>query len=173
MDKLWGIARNASPDKQKQIERYQQVWRLGFSQQGDASRGRALFQRNCQPCHALFDLGGKVGPDLTGANRASIDYLLQNIVDPNAVIPNEYQAWLMETIDDRTIIGRVVRADDQAVTLMTSTETLIVPRKEIQSLRQSDLSLMPEELLAPLTDQEVRDLLYYLSRPGQVPLPKS
>ena len=41
----------------------------------------------------LFDTGGKVGPDLTGSNRGDLDYLLQNIVDPNAVIPNDYRAW--------------------------------------------------------------------------------
>ena len=44
-------------------------------------------------------------------------------------------------------------------------------RNEMQSLQQSELSMMPEGLLAPLSDQETRDLLYYLSRPGQVPLP--
>ena len=53
----------------------------------------------------------------------------------------------------------------------TQNETLALPRNEIQSLQQSELSMMPEGLLAPLTDQEARDLLYYLSRPGQVPLP--
>jgi len=31
--------------------------------------------------------------------------------------------------------------------------------------------MMPEGLLGSLTEQEVRDLLYYLSRSGQVPLP--
>ena len=61
--------------------------------------------------------------------------------------------------------------DDKTVTLITQNETLTLPRNEIQSLQQSELSMMPEGLLAPLTDQEARDLLYYLSRPGQVPLP--
>jgi hypothetical protein len=48
---------------------------------------------------------------------------------------------------------------------------MVIPRKEIRSLQQTDLSIMPEDILTPLTDQEVRDLLYYLTRPGQVPLP--
>ena len=54
---------------------------------------------------------------------------------------------------------------------MTANETLVVPRKDIRELRQSKLSMMPEGLLDQLKDQEVRDILYYLSRPGQVPLP--
>jgi len=56
------------------------------------------------------------------------------------------------------------------VTLATANETITLPRKEIKSLQQSELSMMPEGLLQPLSDQEVRDLIYYLSRPGQVPL---
>jgi hypothetical protein len=55
--------------------------------------------------------------------------------------------------------------------LQTANELLTIPRNEIASMRQSELSMMPEGLLAPLSEQEVRDLLYYLSRSGQVPLP--
>src|SRR5213078_359836 len=115
--------------------------------------------------------GGKVGPDLTGSNRGDLDYILQNIIDPNAVIPIDYRASPVETKDGHDITGIVTQQDDKSVTVLTPNETLILPRNEIQSLQQSELSMMPEGLLAPLTDQEARDLLYYLSRPGQVPLP--
>ena len=130
-----------------------------------------MFARICQQCHTLFDAGGKVGPDLTGSNRADLDYLLQNIIDPNAVIPNEYRASTIEMKDGRSITCIVKQQDDKSVTVITQNETLVLPRNEIESVRQSELSMMPEGLLAPLQDQEVRDLLYYLSRPGQVPLP--
>ena len=56
-----------------------------------------------------------------------------------------------------------------AVTVLTANETLVIPRNEIKSLQGSDISMMPEGLLANLGDQEVRDLIYYLSRPAQVP----
>jgi putative heme-binding domain-containing protein len=72
--------------------------------------------------------------------------------------------------DGRSITGIVKQQDDKSVTVITQNETLTLPRNEIQSLQQSELSMMPEGLLAPLNDQEARDLLYYLSRPGQVPL---
>jgi putative membrane-bound dehydrogenase-like protein len=168
---LWGVARETNADKQKQIEQYAQIWRLGFSQPGDASRGRLLFQRTCEACHTLFNAGGQLGPDLTGANRTSIDYLLQNIVDPSAVIPNEYRGWVVETKDERVLNGVISHENAQSVTLVTSTETLVIPRQEIKTMEQSEGSIMPEELLSALTEQEVRDLLYYLTRPGQVPLP--
>ncbi|MFN7141197.1 MAG: hypothetical protein ACK4UN_17850, partial [Limisphaerales bacterium] len=78
----------------------------------------------------------------------------------------------IETKDDRVITGIVKKQDDNAITILTANETLIIPKNEIASVQQSQLSMMPEGLLEPLTDQEVRDLIYYLRQPGQVPLPK-
>ena len=169
--KIWGVMRESGADKQKEIAKYKKIFQAGGSQPGDASRGRGVFVRTCQQCHTLFDTGGKVGPDLTGSNRGDLDYLLQNIIDPNAVIPNDYRAWNLQTTDDRMIAGILKQQDDKAVTLVTANETVVVPRKEVQSLTEGQLSMMPEGLLLNLTDQEVRDLLYYLRGPAQAPLP--
>jgi putative heme-binding domain-containing protein len=171
LQKVWGVARESNPDKKKEMEKYRAVYWAGGSQPGDASRGRAVFVRACAQCHVLFDTGGNVGPDLTGSNRSDLDYILQNMVDPNAVIPNEYRSSTLETRDERVLTGIVKKEDNQGVTIATANETLVIPRDEIKSLQQSDISMMPEGLLDPLTEQEVRDLIYYLSRPGQVPLP--
>lgn len=168
---VYGTVRESSADKRQEIERYKRVYWAGGSQPGDGPRGRAVFAKTCQQCHTLFDTGGKVGPDLTGSNRGDLDYILQNIVDPNAVIPNEYRASTVDMKDGRSLTCIVKQQDDKAVTVVTQNETLVLPRNEIDSIQQSELSMMPEGLLAPLTDQEVRDLIYYLSRPGQVPPP--
>ena len=169
--KVWGVARESTGDKKAAIEKYRQIYRKGGSTPGDASRGRAVFARVCQQCHTLFEVGGKVGPDLTGSNRSDLDYILQNMVDPNAVIPNEYRTSTIEMRDDRVITGIVKQENDTAVVVVTANEVLTLPRKEVKSVQQSELSMMPEELLTNLQDQEVRDLIYYLGRPGQVPLP--
>jgi putative heme-binding domain-containing protein len=171
LQKVYGTIRESSADKQKEIERYKRIYWAGGSQPGDGPRGRAVFARTCQQCHTLFDVGGKVGPDLTGSNRGDLDYILQNILDPNAVIPNEYRASTIDLKDGRSLTGIVKQQDDKSVTVLTQTETLVLPRNEIASIQQSELSMMPEGLLAPLSDQEVRDLIYYLGRTGQVPLP--
>ncbi len=170
---VWGVSREATADKKAEIEKYKNVYWAGGSQPGDASRGRAVFSRTCQQCHTLFDTGGKVGPDLTGSNRADLDYILLNIIDPNAVIPNDYRASNIETKDGRSITGIVTKQDDKTITVVTANETLVMPRNEIASQKLSELSMMPEGLLQPLSDQEVRDLVYYLSRPGQVPMAAS
>ena len=105
-----------------------------------------------------------------GSNRGDLEYILQNIVDPNAVIPNEYRTWNLETKDDRAITGIVTRQDDNAVTIITANETLVIPRNEVASLVQGELSMMPEGLLQSLSEGEVCDLIAYLKQPGQVPL---
>jgi putative heme-binding domain-containing protein len=169
--KLYGAAREVSADKKAEIERYRNIYRAGGSQPGNASPGRLVYNKVCAQCHVLFDTGGKVGPDITGANRADINYLLETIIDPNAVIPNEYRAADIETKDGRSLTGIVKVQGDKTIMLQTANELVTIPRDEIASMRQSELSMMPEGLLAPLTDQEVRDLIYYLTRSGQVPLP--
>ncbi len=171
IQKVWGLMRESAADKQKEIEKYKEIYDSGGSQPGDASRGRAVFARACQQCHTLFDTGAKVGPDLTGSNRGDLDYILQNMVDPNAVIPNDYRAWNLETTDGRSISGILKQQDDKSVTLITANETLVIPRSEIRSLKESQLSMMPEGLLQTLAEQEVRDLIFYLRSPAQAPLP--
>lgn len=170
--KVWGVARESTADKKAAIEKYRQIYRRGGSTPGDASKGREVFARVCQQCHTLFEVGGKVGPDLTGSNRGDLDYILQNMVDPNAVIPNEYRTSTLDMKDDRVLTGIVKEENAASVTVITANETLVLPRKEVKSIQQSELSMMPEELLTNLQEQEVRDLIYYLGRPGQVPLPK-
>lgn len=171
MTEIYGTTREISADKKAEIERYRNIYRAGGSQPGSASPGRVVYNKVCAQCHILFDSGGKVGPDITGSARNDLNYVLETIIDPNAVMPNEYRASDVETKDGRNLVGIVKSQDDKAVTLQTANELVTIPRNEIATIRQSEISMMPEGLLQGLTDQEVRDLLYYLSRPGQVPLP--
>ncbi|HEV8543471.1 MAG TPA: family 16 glycoside hydrolase, partial [Verrucomicrobiae bacterium] len=90
--------------------------------------------------------------------------------DPNAVIPNDYRSSTITTKDDRVITGIIKKQDQSSLTIATANEMLVLPRSEVQSIQVSEISMMPDGLLTPLNDQEIRDLLYYLSRPGQVPL---
>ena len=168
---VWGAYRDSSADKQKLIEKYKAIYRAGGSTPGDASRGRGVFTRLCAQCHTLFDVGGKVGPDLTGSNRGDLDYILQNMADPNAVIPNDYRTSTLDMKDDRVITGIIKQQGNQSVTVVTPNETLTLSRADIKAIQQNELSMMPEGLMDSLQEQEVRDLIYYLGRPGQVALP--
>lgn len=165
----FGVARETEGDKLKEVARFKKL--IAEKGYGDARRGRAVFSRICQQCHTLFGEGGKIAPDITGSNRPDLDYILQNVIDPNAVIPNDYRTSNIETKDDRSITGIVTKQDDNAITVMTANETLVLPRNELKSVTQTELSMMPEGLLQAMTETEVRDLLAYLRSPAQVPLP--
>ena len=165
--KNWGVARESEADKLQEIAKFKKlVQDKGY---GDAGRGRNVFARTCQQCHTLFGEGGKVGPDITGSNRADLDYILQNALDPNAVIPNDYRTSNIETKDDRSITGIVTRQDATSLTVITANETLVLPRNELKSVAQTELSMMPEGLLQAISESEVLDLLAYLRTPAQVP----
>jgi putative heme-binding domain-containing protein len=167
--KTWGVLRETEADKLAEIAQFKKL--IVDKGYGDARRGRAVFSRTCQQCHTLFGEGGKVAPDITGSNRGDLDYILQNAVDPNAVIPNDYRTSNIETKDDRSITGVVTKQDDVALTVVTANETLVIPRNELKSVTQTELSMMPEGLLQAISQDEVRDLLAYLRSPMQVPLP--
>jgi putative heme-binding domain-containing protein len=171
LTRIWGVMKETSPDMKTEVERVKRLYGAGGSQPGDGPRGRVVFNQICAQCHHLFDSGGHVGPDITGANRADLDYLLQNILYPNSVIPNEYLASTVETKDERVLTGMIKTQDASGITLQTANDLVTLPRSEIRKIEATAISMMPEGLIANLTEQQTRDLLYYLSRPGQVPLP--
>lgn len=171
LDKHWGAARESTADKKAEMERYRKLLAAASAPKPDLAKGRAVFAKTCGQCHQLYGVGGKVGPDITGSNRADLDYLLHNILDPNAEIPNDYRTWNLDTKDERSVSGVLARQDATAVTIVTPTESLTVARSDIATLRQSELSMMPEGLLQALPEDEVRNLIAYLRAKEQVPLP--
>ncbi|HYT92715.1 MAG TPA: PVC-type heme-binding CxxCH protein, partial [Gemmataceae bacterium] len=168
---VWGSARETAADKAKEIARYKKLLSAPPATPPDPSLGRLLFVKTCQQCHTLFGVGGKVGPDITGSNRADLDYLLSNILDPSAVMAKEYMTTIVTMTDGRVLSGIVKQQNPRTVTIVTANETLTLPRDEIESQRPSDKSMMPDDLLKPLSDSEVRALVSYLTGPSQVPLP--
>jgi putative heme-binding domain-containing protein len=111
----------------------------------------------------LFGEGGKIGPDITGAQRTNLDYLLENLVDPSAAVAKDYQMETIATTGGRTITGLVVEESRTAITIQTVNEKLVVPADEIEERATSQVSLMPDGLLEKLTAEQVRDLIGYLS----------
>lgn len=169
LTKVWGAIRPASQEKSALMARYKNLLKPDYVQQADLSAGRRVFGKTCAACHRLFDDGGAVGPDITGAQRNNLDYVLENLLDPSALVYGDYQVTTIETKDGRVLNGIVKRETDKAVTLQTQNEAIVVPKDEIEHRLKSPLSLMPEGLLANLKDEEVRDLIAYLASPKQVP----
>jgi putative membrane-bound dehydrogenase-like protein len=172
LDKAWGTIRPVSQEKAALMAKYKKLLTPEYLKGADMSQGRAVFQKNCASCHTLFDAGGKVGPELTGSQRANLDYVLENVLDPSAVVAKEYQVTIVTTKDGRTINGIIKREDKRTITLQTPNDVVTIAVEDIDERHKSPLSLMPDGVLPNLKDDEVRDLVAYLRSPAQVPLPK-
>jgi putative membrane-bound dehydrogenase-like protein len=170
--KLWGEVRPASADKAKVMAHYKAELPPDRLKKANLSNGRALYQKTCASCHRLFGEGGDIGPDLTGAQRSNLDYILENVIDPSALVPREYQVHVVTTTSGRTLSGIVKKENDAAVTLQTQNEVVVVPKSDIETRVPTKLSMMPEGLFEQLRPDEVRDLIGYLASPMQVPLAK-
>ncbi|CAN5464670.1 c-type cytochrome [soil metagenome] len=164
----WPQQRLIAPDKLQKIVQYRELAEGDGGAPADLASGRAHYDRLCAQCHKLFDDGGTIGPELTGAQRNELVYWLENIIDPSAVIPEGYQMSMVTLDDGRLLSGRIGEQTDRTVILETPTEQVILQRSAVEAIEESPLSLMPEGLLDTLTDQEARDLLAYLMSPHQV-----
>jgi putative membrane-bound dehydrogenase-like protein len=168
VEDVWGQMRNSPADRLKAIAEWKRV--LNTPGQDDLNAGRSLYAKICQQCHTLFAVGGKVGPDITGSNRANLDYLLENILDPSAVIPKDYMPTTFSLNNGRTIIGIIKGESANAYDVQTSNEVLSISKADVEDKKQSSTSMMPDDQLKPLSQKDVRNLFAYLRNPAQVPL---
>jgi putative heme-binding domain-containing protein len=171
LTKVWGVVRSTPESKLKQMAEYKQKLKPETLAKADLSHGRAVYKRTCAYCHKLFGDGGAVGPDITGSNRANLDYILENVLDPSAVVGRDYQMTQILTEDGRLVSGLIKEENDSAVTVQTVNDVVVLPKGEISKRQQSQQSLMPEGQLQPMPEADVRDLIAYLASPRQVSLP--
>jgi len=172
VSELWPELKSMSVTKRKRIDQLKSALNHESLAAADRTSGRRKFVQTCATCHTLFGQGGKIGPDLTGAQRTSLDYLLQNIIDPSALVAPAYRLSTIALSDGRILNGLVIGdRSGPTLTVQTPTERLVINRSDIEAIRSSDLSLMPEGQLDALGEKEIRDLIGYLMSPQQVPLP--
>ncbi len=167
-----GAIRPASEAKTALLGKYKKAMTPANLKKANLSRGRLLYQKTCAACHRLFDEGGNIGPELTGAQRANLDYVLENMLDPSAVVAKDYQVTVLTTTSGRVLTGIIKQENDKSLVVQTQNELLTLPKGDIESRTPSAQSMMPDGQLDPLTLDEVRDLIAYLASPVQVQLPK-
>jgi len=171
VEALWGRVRATAEDKKQLMTQYRSELAPGALKQANLSNGRAVFAKTCGQCHTLFEGVSRLGPELTGSQRANLDYILENVLDPSAVVAREYQMTIIQTTDGRTLTGVAAEETDAGLTLKTQTGDIRLRKSEIEKRTLTANSVMPEGLLQSLSPADRRDLVAYLASPKQVPLP--
>ena len=169
---VWGPIEALSVDKEAAFKKYRALLTKESLAKADTGRGRAVFKRTCFACHKLYGEGGVVGPEITGANRGNLEYILGNVLTPSAEIQEAYKMTMVLTDEGRTYSGIVSGEDDRQLLLRVANvdEPVSIPKSIIESRDIAAVSMMPDGLLDTLKDEEVIDLVAYLRTTQQVPL---
>ncbi|MEM9588495.1 MAG: PVC-type heme-binding CxxCH protein, partial [Planctomycetota bacterium] len=158
----WGQVSPTSEETEKAIgtltRRFKEVPLWAYSR----SAGQSHFKRLCANCHEETSTSNRIGPKLEGTGTKGISYIVENILDPNAVIGKDFQARKVLTTDGLVITGVVLKENDSVLTVRTANSTLTIPQDDIEEVIVSSKSFMPEGLLDTLGDRERIELLKYL-----------
>jgi putative membrane-bound dehydrogenase-like protein len=150
---------SASSDRDKAVAGY----RDALSLNGDVGRGKVVFEETCAKCHAPRQKGGRVGPDLSGVNNKSKEELLEAILNPSRAIEPRFVNYVITTKDGQMFDGVLAGETPGAVTLRGGAEEdVTILRNNIQEIRSSTISLMPEDLESSVNKQQMADVIAFL-----------
>ena len=162
VERLWKplLVTGLTPENDREVARLRAVARAG---EGDAAKGQAHFLARCANCHILKGQGGKVGPELTGYDRTSLDFWVLNIIYPSLEIREGFGSYDIRLKDGSIANGILERREGGEIVLrdLAGNRTKIKEEK-VASLIASPTSVMPEGLLAGMSEQELRDFFAYL-----------
>jgi putative heme-binding domain-containing protein len=130
---------------------------------GDAARGKSVFQKNCSGCHRLEGVGHEIGPKLAAIKTRGAEAILFNMLDPNREVNPQYVNYSVLTKDGRSLAGMIASESAGSIILRRAENaTDTVARSEIEELRSTGQSMMPEGLEKQIDSQSMADLISYL-----------
>ncbi len=163
---IWGNVRPSPVERVRQIRHWQRELDPSRNSLPDLQRGRAVFRQVCANCHKLFGAGQSVGPELTGSNRRNLGYLLSNVIDPSAAVAADFRLAVVVTRDGRVVSGAISQRSATGITIETANETVRIAAGNVDEVKVSEQSMMPDGLLEKLGDKQVRDLFAWLMSDG-------
>ncbi len=159
---VWGTIRDRRDPKHERVA--VDIRSLVRKTPGDPVAGQAVFKRVCSLCHKIYGEGQDVGPDLTSNGRNDFDQLISNVFDPSLVIGPGYQATTLATTEGRILTGLLVEnGDDRVVLKLQGGKSETIQRSQVDEMKTSELSLMPDSFESQLNRQEIVDLCAFLS----------
>jgi putative membrane-bound dehydrogenase-like protein len=139
--------------------------------QGDAKRGEAVFKASlrgesqCLRCHTVRGVGGNIGPDLSMVGKkGSKENLFESVLLPSKAIADQHVQWKVDTVDMKSVIGLLVAESDTQITLRDANgKDHTFATRDLDGPKQKSLvSIMPDNLVAALTEDELIDMVEYM-----------
>jgi len=170
--KIFGSA--TPQDRVKALADYQPV--LGMK--ADAQKGRAIFEKNYATCHKVGGIGVNVAPDISDSRTKTAAQLLGDILQPNRAIDSNYVAYSLLTTDGNALTGILALETATSITLrQPGDKSITIARTDIEQLKSSGISLMPEGLEKNIPPADMADLLAFIKNwrylDGKTPLAES
>jgi putative membrane-bound dehydrogenase-like protein len=163
VEKIYGKVGATSEEAKAMIAKLKNTYTTAPLWAYSAQRGAATFKKHCATCHSMDGKAVPLGPSLAGSWRHGLNYFLDNIVDPNAVVGENFRTTLITTDSGVVHSGLLESESDTSVTLRTAEKQITVPKSEIEERKLIDQSIMPTGLLDKLSEEEIIELLKYLT----------
>ncbi|MCH2211741.1 MAG: c-type cytochrome [Fuerstiella sp.] len=129
----------------------------------DAERGKQVYRKVCSTCHKLDGFGHQVGPDLASLKDKSSESLLIAVLDPNRNVESKYINYVAVTDAGKTHSGILAEETGAGITLLAPKgERVSLLRNELELLRSTAKSTMPEGLEKDLNTQDLADVIAYV-----------
>jgi putative membrane-bound dehydrogenase-like protein len=145
--------------RQRVIMNYQNVLKLV----GNIEQGREHFRKQCSSCHRVEDIGNEIGPNLAAIKARGAETVLTAVLDPNREVNPQYLNYIVATTDDRVLSGMIIDEGSTSMTLRNSKNVIeTVLRVDIDEIKNTGLSIMPEGFEESLDSQAMADLLSFL-----------
>jgi uncharacterized protein len=156
-------------DRQKVIEEMLPITK----KTGDAAAGKAMFTKHCAACHQHSGEGTRIGPDLTGMAVHPKEELLINILDPSRSVEGNFRLYQVTLVNEKVLNGMLASETKTTVELIDSqAKRHVLLREDIDSLKASTKSLMPDGFEKQMNADELTNLLEFLTKRGKyLPIP--
>lgn len=153
------LATSLNPDRERILEEY----RVILETKGDVTAGAEVFKKNCSSCHRVGDVGYELGPNLAAMRNRGPDAILTNVLVPNREVNPQYLNYVATTSDGRVISGMLTSETGSSITLRSDNQNAhTLTRAEIEELRSTGKSIMPEGLEAQIDKAAMANLLSFL-----------
>ncbi|MXV17074.1 PVC-type heme-binding CxxCH protein [Hufsiella ginkgonis] len=132
---------------------------------GNAVNGKAVFAASCLVCHKVNTAGSLFGPELSEiGNKLPKIALYDAILNPSAGISFGYEGYVVKLKNGTTVEGIIAsETNDKLDVRFPGGAVISYPKADVVSKSLSGSSPMPSNLQQGMTQQELVDLVEYLT----------